>query len=62
MLVDSRMCPRCVPVELPVLPDSESKRFFREVFGRSVNVLNDRYILPADDDEVKVSIRVILVL
>ncbi|EIM90105.1 S-adenosyl-L-methionine-dependent methyltransferase [Stereum hirsutum FP-91666 SS1] len=47
------MCPRCVPVELPVLNDSESKRFFREVFGRSVNVLNDRYILPADDDELK---------
>lgn len=50
------MCPRCVPVELPVLNDSESKRFFREVFGRSVNVLNDRYILPADDDELKVSV------
>jgi hypothetical protein len=34
-------------------PDDYS-RFFRTVYGRRCNSLNSRYILPADDEELKV--------
>ncbi|THH20705.1 hypothetical protein EW146_g734 [Bondarzewia mesenterica] len=49
--------PPCVPSvppqnAPPVLPQ-DSHRFFRKVNGRRCNVLNDRYIFPADDDELK---------
>jgi hypothetical protein len=29
-------------------------RFFRTVYGRRCNALNERYALPADDEELKV--------
>lgn len=39
------------------VPSEDYSSYFRDVHGRKVNVLNARYALPADDEELKVRAR-----
>jgi hypothetical protein len=32
----------------------DDTQFFRRVHGRRLNTMNERYMLPVDDDEIKV--------
>ena len=43
------------PLETVVVGDGDSE-FFRKLHGRTLNALNHIYLLPADEDEVKVSL------
>jgi hypothetical protein len=45
--------PPCPPVFAYVGEDDSA--YFRFLYGRKLNVLNTTYLLPVDDDEVKVS-------
>ena len=47
-------CSRSPAVEIMDVPTDDYSSYFREVHGRKVNVLNERYALPADDEELKV--------
>ncbi|KAI0322208.1 S-adenosyl-L-methionine-dependent methyltransferase [Amylostereum chailletii] len=50
------MCARCTtppPVTLESIAPEDDSRFFRDVCGRRCNILNPRYVLPADDEELK---------
>ena len=49
------MCVECVPPELVDLTPRDHDRFFRVVGGRQCNNLNHRYVMPADEDELRVS-------
>ena len=54
------MCIECVPPELVDLTPHDHEKFFRVVGGRRCNTLNDVYIMPADEDELRVRSRVSL--
>ncbi|KAI0006138.1 S-adenosyl-L-methionine-dependent methyltransferase [Russula compacta] len=47
------MCVECVPPELVDLTPRDHDRFFRVVGGRRCNNLNHRYVMPADEDELR---------
>ncbi|KAI0054139.1 S-adenosyl-L-methionine-dependent methyltransferase [Auriscalpium vulgare] len=47
------MCARCQPADLASVGSDELARFFRTVGGRRCNSLNGRYIMPADEEELK---------
>jgi hypothetical protein len=42
------------PDSVPLQDEQEDAHFFQTLNGRSFNTLNQRYMLPADQDEVKV--------
>ncbi|KAI0035915.1 S-adenosyl-L-methionine-dependent methyltransferase [Vararia minispora EC-137] len=46
-------CPSPPPVQLMSIRPDDYHRFFRTVYGRRCNALNNRYLLPADEDELK---------
>jgi hypothetical protein len=48
------MCVECVPPQLVDLTPLDHERFFRVVGGRRCNNLNHRYVMPADEDELRV--------
>jgi hypothetical protein len=48
------MCIECVPPELLKLTPQDHDRFFRFVGGRRCNNLNPSYVMPADEDELRV--------
>jgi hypothetical protein len=48
------MCIECVPPELVDLTPHDHEKFFRVVSGRRCNSLNPLYIMPADEDELRV--------
>ncbi|KAI0065389.1 S-adenosyl-L-methionine-dependent methyltransferase [Artomyces pyxidatus] len=47
------MCLRCDPPDLSSVGSDDHARFFRTVGGRRCNTLNGRYMMPADDEELK---------
>jgi hypothetical protein len=44
-----------VPSELSYVGEDDSE-YFTEVYGRRVNSMNKRYMLPADADEIRVNL------
>ena len=52
------MCVECVPPKLVDLTPPDHEQFFRVVGGRRCNNLNHRYVMPADEDELRVRRRV----
>ncbi len=50
------MCVECVPPELVDLTPRDHECFFRVLGGRRCNNLNHRYVMPADEDELRVRI------
>lgn len=54
------MCVECVPPQLVDLTPHDFERFFRVIGGRRCNNLNHRYVMPADEDELRVRRRVLL--
>ena len=48
------MCIECVPPQLVDITPHDHDRFFRMVSGRRCNNLNHRYVMPADEDELRV--------
>lgn len=51
------MCVECVPPELVNLTPQDKDQFFRVVGGRRCNNLNPLYVMPADEEELRVSER-----
>jgi len=47
--------PLNVPSELSYVGEDDSE-YFTEVYGRRVNSMNKRYMLPADADEIRVNL------
>jgi hypothetical protein len=56
------MCVECVPPQLVDLTPHDHEQFFRVVSGRRCNNLNHRYVMPADEDELRVRRRRVLLL
>lgn len=52
------MCIECVPPQLVDLTPRDYERFFRVVGGRRCNNLNHLYVMPADEEELRVRRRV----
>jgi hypothetical protein len=52
------MCIECFPPELIKLTLKDHNRFYRLVGGRRCNNLNHGYVMPADEDELRVSSRI----
>ena len=52
------MCIECVPPELLKLMPQDHDRFYRLVGGRLCNNLNHSYVMPADEDELRVRLRI----
>lgn len=52
------MCLRCNAPEVTKIQPDDYARFFRIVSGRQCNKLNGRYLLPADDEELKVGVEI----
>lgn len=44
-----------VPSEVTYVGEDDSE-FFTQIHGRNVNTINQRYMLPADADEIRVSL------
>jgi len=51
------MCVECVPPEVVDLTPRDHDHFFRVIGGRRCNTLNPRYVMPADEDELRVRSR-----
>jgi len=51
------MCVECVPPEVVDLTPRDHEHFFRVIGGRQCNTLNPRYVMPADEDELRVRSR-----
>jgi hypothetical protein len=49
-----QMCIECVPPQLVDITPLDHERFFRIVSGRRCNNLNHQYLMPADEDELRV--------
>jgi len=47
------MCVECVPPEVVDLTPRDHDHFFRVIGGRRCNTLNPRYVMPADEDELR---------
>ncbi|ETW85877.1 hypothetical protein HETIRDRAFT_438488 [Heterobasidion irregulare TC 32-1] len=47
------MCARCAPSDVLFVDPADHDQFFRDVHGRRCNSLNDRYLFPADEEELK---------
>jgi hypothetical protein len=47
------MSDESLPPDFSILGDDDTE-FFRTVHGRILNTLNPRYMLPADEEEIKV--------
>ncbi len=56
------MCIECVPPQLADITPRDHEQFFRVVGGRRCNNLNHRYVMPADEDELRVRRRVLFAL
>jgi hypothetical protein len=54
------MCVECVPAEIVDLTPRDHEHFFRVIGGRRCNTLNPRYVMPADEDELRVRSRDLL--
>jgi hypothetical protein len=52
------MCIECVPPELLKLSPQDHDRYYRLVGGRRCNNLNTSYVMPADEDELRVRSRI----
>ena len=52
------MCIECVLPELVKLAPKDHDRFYRLVYGRRCNNLNHGYVMPADEDELRVRSRI----
>lgn len=52
------MCIECVLPELVKLAPKDHDRFYRLVGGRRCNNLNHGYVMPADEDELRVRPRI----
>lgn len=52
------MCIECVPPELLKLSPKDHDRYYRLVGGRRCNNLNTSYVMPADEDELRVRSRI----
>ena len=51
--------PLNVPSEVSYVGEDDSE-YFTEVHGRRLNSMNMRYMLPADADEIRVSLHLVL--
>lgn len=56
------MCIRCFPPQLVDLKWPDHERFFRIISGRRCNNLNHLYLMPADEEELRVRRRIFVVL
>jgi hypothetical protein len=53
------MCIECILPQLVDLKLHDHERFFRIVGGRRCNNLNHRYVMPADEEELRVRRRIL---